>query len=216
MKAGSFFSKIKKLSAFPKNKKGRDRSMNDIIFESERLYFRFPRKEDAQEITLAMNEFWDALQQWMSWAHDGLNTLESTQYYIETICAQEREKGGLPLAGFDKKTNKFVILTGFNVTEETASHEFLTGYWIAKSFLKQGYATESTKAVLKHAFNQHQATRIITSYYEHNLASKRVMEKCGFVFTHTKPKAHARCSDGTLLDEHCYAITKKQWKEFQP
>lgn len=188
--------------------------MNDLQdrkIETERLKLRIPHLNDAPEFSQAMKDVWTNLQAWMSWPQDGLDTVEAAQYYIGTICAEEIQKGGLPLFGFDKATGQFAISTGFNVTNKTKADEYCTGYWVAKEFLGQGYATESTQAILKYAFEHFEAQAILTGYYDGNIASKRVIEKCGFTFTHTEHDSHARCSDGTLLDEHCYKMTKQEW-----
>ena len=55
------------------------------------------------------------------------------------------------------------------------------GYGILEEYQGQGYATEAVKAVLRWAFQTPNVTAIEAETDADNAASKRVLEKCGFV-----------------------------------
>lgn len=55
------------------------------------------------------------------------------------------------------------------------------GYGISEKYLNNGYATEAVKAVLEWAFNNPNITAIEAETDSENVASKRVLEKCGFI-----------------------------------
>ena len=55
------------------------------------------------------------------------------------------------------------------------------GYGISEKYQNNGYATEAVKAVLKWAFNNPNVTAIEAETNSENAASKRVLEKCGFI-----------------------------------
>ena len=57
------------------------------------------------------------------------------------------------------------------------------GYGILKKYQGKGYATEAVKAISKWAFQEPKVTAIKAETDDKNIASKRVLEKCGFVFT---------------------------------
>jgi RimJ/RimL family protein N-acetyltransferase len=178
-----------------------------ILYEIEtpRLILRPPRMEDAPAINASLNEVWEELQKWMSWAHDGENTLEKTEYYICEIVPQEIAKGGMPLRGFHKESGKFVISTGIHFRDG----KYETGYWVAKDFLGKGYATESTNAVIRFAFNVLGAKEMHINYFEGNDKSRRVIEKLGFEENGIRPKAMKRCSNGEPLDIHDFVMRDK-------
>lgn len=54
------------------------------------------------------------------------------------------------------------------------------GYWIAEEYWGNGYATESSKALIEHAFNDLDVKKIYATYRTENIRSKRVLEKLGF------------------------------------
>ena len=55
------------------------------------------------------------------------------------------------------------------------------GYHIAKKHTGKGYAAEAVKAFLPVMMKEHRLNRIIGICVAENYASRRVMEKCGFV-----------------------------------
>lgn len=57
------------------------------------------------------------------------------------------------------------------------------GYGIEKNFQNCGYATEAVNAVVKWALNQNGITKIIAQTDYENIATQKVLEKCGFIPT---------------------------------
>ena len=55
------------------------------------------------------------------------------------------------------------------------------GYGISEGYQNKGYATEAVKAVLDWAFAHTEVNAIEAETDPYNTASKRVLEKCGFV-----------------------------------
>lgn len=55
------------------------------------------------------------------------------------------------------------------------------GYGILEEYQGQGYATEAVKAALRWAFQNPNVTAIEAETDANNAASKRVLEKCGFI-----------------------------------
>lgn len=58
------------------------------------------------------------------------------------------------------------------------------GYWIGRSFQKQGFATEAVEALATHAREACGLRGLWGVCYPCNLASRRVLEKAGFTFHH--------------------------------
>lgn len=166
-----------------------------------RLILRVPHAEDGQEIHAAMNEVWNDLQMWMSWAYDGHNTIEAVHNFINSADTQLKE-GGLPLVGFHRESGRFVVSTGVS----TKRGVFETGYWVAKDFLGKGYATEATNAVLRYGFDEMASKEAYIYHYGGNRASARVIEKLGFTKTGVEKKIKDRCLDGFMMDEHRYVM----------
>ncbi len=55
------------------------------------------------------------------------------------------------------------------------------GYGISEKYRNNGYATEAVKAVLKWALNNSNVSAVEAETDFNNAASKRVLEKCGFI-----------------------------------
>lgn len=55
------------------------------------------------------------------------------------------------------------------------------GYHIAKKYTGKGYAAEAVKAFLPVMMQEHRLNQIIGICVAENFASRRVMEKCGFI-----------------------------------
>ncbi|MEX2204057.1 MAG: GNAT family N-acetyltransferase [Actinomycetota bacterium] len=65
--------------------------------------------------------------------------------------------------------------------EQSGRHEI--GYWLGRQFLGKGIATRALDAVLREI-----TTRPLYAYVAaHNLASIRVLEKCGFTISDEEP-----------------------------
>ena len=56
------------------------------------------------------------------------------------------------------------------------------GYVINPRYCGRGYATEAARAVIAMGFSELELLRIEARYMENNLASARVMQKCGMTF----------------------------------
>jgi len=54
------------------------------------------------------------------------------------------------------------------------------GYFIGEEYWNKGIATTALNLICEYGFNNLDIVRIHTGVYEHNLASQRVLEKCGF------------------------------------
>ncbi len=178
----------------------KDMSKNYEVI-TDRLIFRAPIMDDAVMINAAINEVWHDLQMWMSWAHEGQNTLEATKAYIASV-EKQMEGGGYPLIGLCRDTGKFVVATGLTKTDDVME----TGYWVARNFQGQGYASEAANAVTRFGFGAFGLNEMHINHYESNEKSKHIIQKLGFSFTHTTKNGHARCLDGELLDVHHYVM----------
>ena len=59
------------------------------------------------------------------------------------------------------------------------------GYWIGKKFWGRGLIPEAVKELIRHGFEDLNLEKIWCGYFEGNIKSRRVQEKCGFIYHHT-------------------------------
>ena len=183
--------------------------MSDILFETERLYLRMPTLDDVPAMQDIKQANWPELQKWMNWASDDQLSVDATRKFIGEIVQDDFKKGGCIMFSFHKVTNDLVMIGGLNSTDD--ANTYSTGYWGNIQYLGQGFATEMTRATLDFAFVNHGADKVVISYFEGNEPPKRVIDKCGFEFVESLPKAHQSFATGEMMDEHCYAMTKDRW-----
>ncbi len=85
------------------------------------------------------------------------------------------------------------------------------GYWLGKPFWGQGIVPEAVREILRHAFEDIGMQKVWCGYYDGNIKSKRVQEKCGFRYQWTTegldvPLMHERRTG------HVNLLTKEEWK----
>jgi len=90
-------------------------------------------------------------------------------------------------------TNWEIILKSENVSiggmgfagEPNENGEVETGYMIDGQHHNKGYATEALQLLSQWAFTQQKVKAIIVHTFDHNLASRKILTKCGFHETGT-------------------------------
>ena len=84
------------------------------------------------------------------------------------------------------------------------------GYWIGVPFWGRGYIPEAVRVLLRHAFEDLGCTVMWCGHYDGNDRSRRVQEKCGFVYHHTEENV-PNAIMGDIRTEHFSRLTKEQW-----
>lgn len=84
------------------------------------------------------------------------------------------------------------------------------GYWIGVPFWGKGLIPEAMKEIMRYAFTELGLNKIWAGYFDGNIKSKRVQEKCGMRHHHTAE--NVRCA---MIDEErteiITCITKDEW-----
>lgn len=89
------------------------------------------------------------------------------------------------------------------VGDELPDCEIEIGYMLKRSAWGKGYATEATKRLLKFAFEETPLQELVATTDPKNIASQRVLEKCGLVYEGTRRAYAAECFG--------FRITRQQW-----
>lgn len=88
------------------------------------------------------------------------------------------------------------------------------GYWIGKPYWGHGLIPEAVKALLSRCFNELGLDAVWCGYYDGNIKSKRVCEKCGFRFHHTNNDIISPLGD--VRTEHFHKMTKEDYYSLYP
>ena len=75
------------------------------------------------------------------------------------------------------------------------------GYWIGVPYWGQGLIPEAVRELLQYAFEELKLKKLWCGYFDGNVKSKRVQEKCGFRYHHTKEDVPCAI-EGLLRTEH--------------
>ena len=126
------------------------------------------------------------------------NVLSGAETYA--ICLREDERligsVGLHLKGHTDLTER--------------ADECELGYWIGQPYWGHGYMTEAAREMLRHAFEDLGMRAVWCGYYDGNERSRRVQEKCGFIYQWTSDDV-----DVPQLQEkrrgHVNRLTKMDW-----
>lgn len=113
-----------------------------------------------------------------------------------------------------KEDNEAIGSVGLHLNGSTdltdRDDECELGYWIGKPFWGNGYVPEAAQEIIRHGFEELGMTAIWCGYYDGNIKSKRVQEKCGFIYQFTSEELEV-----PLMNEvrtgHVSRLTKDQW-----
>ncbi len=146
--------------------------MNKII-ETERLILRPLVIEDAKDVFEWVAD--PIVNRYMPYA------LYQNIYQVEewiTSLAENKNEFGFYL----KEAHKVIGSGSITFSEERG--EYALGYNLNRNFWGRGYAAEASKAMLRWASNNLGAKDFYAIRANENVASGKVLEKCGFQFTH--------------------------------
>ncbi len=95
------------------------------------------------------------------------------------LCVRNRLNG----SGYDYAVTRALdgALIGLCAVDRWDDGVWELGYWYGKSYWGQGYASEAALTVVRHAFEDLDATMLTAGWFADNPASGRVLEKLGFV-----------------------------------
>jgi len=144
------------------------------ILESERLVLRAPQLADAPAIAALAN-------------NRRVAEMTASIPYPYRLADAEAWIAGLPekspgfvFALFERKGGAFVGACGYGIRDEAIPE---IGYWIGEPLWGRGYATEAVRAMIDHAFTATELDALAASCRVTNVASRGVLEKCGFQWT---------------------------------
>lgn len=146
-----------------------------IRLETERLILTEWCVEDA-EVLFELNSDTEVIKYT---GDPGFKDVNEAKVLIDNYDQYKRYKMGR-LAAIVKRTGKMIGWCGLKYDEEDdfvdLGFRFLQAEW------NKGYATEASKAVLMHGFNELHLEKIIAHAMVENIASQRVMQKLGMSF----------------------------------
>ena len=172
------------------------------VLVTERLVLRTPHPEDTDALTCLANN-----------ARVATMVSRMPHPYTRKDAADfiRRSKTGAigkcVYAVTEADNGRFLGCCGIEPQDDPATLEL--GYWIGEPFWGKGYATEAAHAVIDMAFRTRNVECIDVRCRVTNLASRRVIHKCGFQFQGTGMINSMAL--GSAIPVEWYRLDRKTW-----
>ena len=172
------------------------------VLESERLILRRFKQSDAKEIY----EGYVNQEGFLYYAHKEKRTLEEEINSLKGIDAKYEKNDYYNWLITLKENNKIIGAINLKADDYNESLEF--NYAIDDRCKGNGYMTEALKLIKDYCFNELNVNRLYGGCEINNIGSKRVMEKCSFVYEGTL-RNYLKLRDG-YHDMHLYALIRNR------
>ncbi|MCL3880893.1 GNAT family protein [Marivita sp. GX14005] len=153
-----------------------------LRLDTERLLLRPPTHGDFNPWAALRTSSEAFLTKWEpSWAEDHLTRRSFTNrvYWANRAIGNE---SAIPLFLIRREDDALLgAITLDNIRRGPAQSATL-GYWIGAPFARQGYMCEAIEAVVHHAFDRLDLSRIEAACLPENAASRGLLEKTGFKY----------------------------------
>ena len=145
----------------------------NIVLQSPRLCFREFTKDDVQ-LLFELNSNSNVIK----YVHEPAPTLENvTDILFNSILPQYTLYNHGRWAVHLKNNNEFIGWCGLKYIKE--DDEIDLGYRFKENFWSNGYGFEAAKATIDYGLNNLKLKRIVATALPENIASWKIMEKCG-------------------------------------
>jgi RimJ/RimL family protein N-acetyltransferase len=177
------------------NETRRERSIP--VLETERLTLRAPRLEDLKAIALIAND-----------RRIAENTariphpygVDDARQFLQAI-----NRGGGEVAFAIAREGAVIGMCGIDPREGGPE----IGYWLGAAHWGQGYATETVRALIDHAFGDLEHEALVAGARVSNPASRRVLEKCAFQWTGVRLTRIRAINSAAPVDR--FRLDRKLW-----
>lgn len=126
------------------------------------------------------------------------------------LAAYDRHPGFGTWAADDTGTGRF--LGWFHLRPRRSDGAIDLGYRLRRAAWGNGYATEGSRALIDKGFTEHAIDRVVAETMTVNLASRRVLEKCGLALIRTYPADEPHAIDGADQGLVEYQLTRADWE----
>lgn len=181
----------------------------ETVLETQRLILRPWRESDAEELYRYAKD--PAVGPIAGWpVHTGV---ENSREIIRGVLSQPEtyavvlKEAGLPVGSVG-------IMRAGHGSAPIGETEAEIGYWIGVPYWGKGLIPEAVRELLRRCFEDLNCTGVWCGYYDGNEKSKRVQEKCGFVYHHTRDDVPCRQMND-VRTEHFTYLTKTDWASRQ-
>lgn len=178
-----------------------------ITLETKRLILRPWKEEDAENLyELAKDERVGPSAGWPPHksVSESKEIIKSRFFEDITFAVCKKETGEI--------MGCIGISLGKNSDLCASVEEAEIGYWIGFPYWGNGYIPEAAAELIRYCFEELKLQKIWCRYFDGNEKSKRVQEKCGFVYYRTVHGVPCNLL-GELKTEHISQLTLNEWRK---
>ncbi|MEL6236227.1 MAG: GNAT family protein [Pseudomonadota bacterium] len=153
-----------------------------LRIETERMYLRPPEREDHAHWATLRREGEAYLKGWEPvWSRDHLSARAFRNRVAWARTAIESDRA-LPVFLFRRSDDALLGALTLDNMRRGPSQSGTVGYWLGEPHTRQGYMTEALTALVHHAFQMLDLSRIEAACLPENRASRRLLERVGFKY----------------------------------
>lgn len=180
-----------------------------MIIETDRLLLRPWEEGDAEALyKFASDPRIGPIAGWP--VH---SSVENSLEIIRGVLSQP-ETYAITVKGDGEPVGSIGLHRGESCSEQMQENEAELGYWIGVPFWGQGLTVEAGRALIERGFRELGYDAIWCGHYEGNEQSRRVQEKCGFIYHHSEKGRHCPLLN-EYRDEHFSKLTREEWESSQ-
>ena len=177
--------------------------MNDMIFDSDRLYYRKWKLSDVDDLVEGLNNL--NVTKWMAFAPYPYTKDDALDFINMSI-----DKDLSNYAVVLKENNKVIggiQFRNIDLVQGTASG----GIWINEKYHGKGYGSEAWGARIKYAFEVLGLRRLENGFFAGNEKSWNMQKKFGYKIEGTRRQKYKSLSTGKIVDEVVTGLLKDEW-----
>jgi len=179
-----------------------------MMLETERLILRPWQESDAEDLyRYASNPEVGPIAGWP--VH---TSVENSLEIIRSVLSKP-ETYAVVLKSAGHAVGSIGLMIGEASNIGLPDNEAEIGYWIGVPFWGQGLIPEAVWEIIRYAFEDLHLEKLWCGYFDGNIKSKRVQEKCGFVYHHTKEDVPWPIM-GDVRTTHISCLSKEEWSRF--
>lgn len=160
---------------------------------------------DETEMHAAKKETWDGLTKTFHWASFGLD-FEADKKYVQKCHDDFKACTDFHFIAREQDTGHAISYNGIHPIPEDRSYQF--GLWVRQGAQGNGYAPEIINGLIRFAFDELGAKKIVGCHIPSNKASLKLFNKIGMQFEETRPLS-LQIGNGIVSDAHWYSMTSK-------
>ncbi len=134
--------------------------------------------------------------------------IEETRTIMQAIFIDQPSVWGITLKGTDIVIGSIGLIADPKRENDSV---LMLGYALARPYWGKGFTTEAARRSITYGFEELKLDAISAYHFPHNEASRRVIEKCGFLYEGTLAYAERRY-DGVVLDNVCHLLTNNHYE----